>query len=45
MEDLNHYLKMFNKGDYKSFPKVKVEEWSNRIMISQINSKYKNLIQ
>ena len=26
MEDLNHYLKIFNKGDYKAFPKVKVEE-------------------
>ena len=26
MEDLSHYLKMFHKGDYKQFPKVKVEE-------------------
>jgi hypothetical protein len=26
MDDLNHYLKMFQKGDYKAFPKVKVEE-------------------
>ncbi len=26
MEDLSHYLKLFNKGDYKAFPKVKVEE-------------------
>ena len=24
MEDLSHYLKMFNKADYKAFPKVKV---------------------
>lgn len=27
MEDLNHYLKLFNKGDFKAFPKVKVDEW------------------
>ena len=26
MEDLNHYLKMFQKGDYNAFPKVKVDE-------------------
>jgi len=26
MDDLNHYLKLFQKGDYKAFPKVKVEE-------------------
>ena len=24
MEDINHYLKMFHKGDYKAFPKVKI---------------------
>lgn len=26
MEDLNHYLKLFQKGDYKAFPKVKTDE-------------------
>ena len=26
LEDLNHYLKMFHKGDYQAFPKVKIEE-------------------
>lgn len=26
LEDLSHYLKLFNSGDYKAFPKVKVEE-------------------
>lgn len=25
IEDLNHYLKLFHKGDYKSFPRVKVD--------------------
>ena len=25
MEELNHYLKLFQKGDYKAFPAVKVE--------------------
>ena len=24
IEDLNHYLKLFNKGDYKAFPIVKI---------------------
>jgi hypothetical protein len=26
MEDLTHYLKLFNKGDYAAFPKVKADE-------------------
>ena len=26
IEDLSHYLKLFNKGDYKAFPKVKSDE-------------------
>ena len=26
LDDLSHYLKMFHKGDYQAFPKVKVEE-------------------
>jgi len=26
MDDLSSYLKIFHKGDYKAFPKVKVEE-------------------
>ena len=25
MEDLSHYLKLFNKGDYRAFPKTKLE--------------------
>ena len=29
LDDLSHYLKMFHKGDYDAFPKVKVEEWYN----------------
>lgn len=25
MDELSHYLSLFNKGDYKSFPRVKVD--------------------
>lgn len=25
LEDLAHYLKLFNKGDFKAFPRVKVD--------------------
>ena len=25
MDELAHYLKIFNKGDYKAFPRVKVD--------------------
>jgi hypothetical protein len=26
IDDLNHYIKLFQKGDYKAFPVVKLEE-------------------
>jgi hypothetical protein len=29
MDELSHYLTLFNKGDYKSFPRVKVDWDSN----------------
>jgi hypothetical protein len=29
MEDLEHYLKMFERGEFEKFPKVKVE-WSKK---------------
>jgi hypothetical protein len=25
MDELSHYLSLFNKGDFKSFPRVKVD--------------------
>jgi len=25
MEDINHYLRLFNKGEYKAFPRVKID--------------------
>jgi hypothetical protein len=25
MEELTHYLKIFNKGDFRAFPRVKVD--------------------
>ena len=27
MEDLNHYLRLFNKGDFKAFPRAKLDQW------------------
>ena len=41
MEDINHYLKLFHKGEYKAFPQVKIEEWSVScdVHLIQIKSK------